>query len=300
MVAIASAVASSAVLGDDAAKTSSAAAAAISPLLLSDRAATRAVDDTELRVPPRERPEIHDLSYAPVAGENIPLVWYHPLAGDRVMPENPSRRFGADRPGDRPAECGRGHCGVDLGEKRGPVVHAVRPGLVDRIMRTPDRLGGKYVRLYHPEGFFTYYMHLDVISPRLVPGVEVAAGEALGLLGSTGIQRSPPHLHFAVARVLEHGGQRYLDPEPMLRQAVVLEEPAPFPESWRQPPRRVAKASPPRPAPESKAEAEILDEGDAAGEIDGFDAAASADDRVPGLDLDEALGDDAPPGDAAP
>jgi murein DD-endopeptidase MepM/ murein hydrolase activator NlpD len=213
------------------------AAGALSSQFSAARLIDRDIGELELRVPPKERPQVHDLSFVPGAGGDVSLVWYHPLAaegpGDRVMPDNPSRQFGANRPGIRPGECGSGHCGVDLGHERGHVVHAVRPGLVDRLMRTPDRLGGMYVRLLHPEGFYTYYMHLDVISPTLVPGVEVAAGEPLGLLGSTGIRHSPPHLHFAVSRILEGGGQRYLDPEPMLRQAVVLEEPAHFPDEWR-------------------------------------------------------------------
>jgi murein DD-endopeptidase MepM/ murein hydrolase activator NlpD len=218
------------------------AASSVSAQVSAARLTGRDIGDLELRVPPKERPQVHDLSFVPGRSGEIPLIWYHPLAGERVLPSHPSRQFGAARPGPRPGECGSGHCGVDLGDERGHVVHAVRPGMVDRIMRTPDRLGGKYVRMAHPEGFFTYYMHLDVIRPTIVEGVEVAAGEPLGLLGSTGIRHSPPHLHFAVARILEGGGQRYVDPEPMLRQAVVLDEPAHFPEPWRRPAPRMGRS----------------------------------------------------------
>lgn len=213
-------------------------------LLEEDVRSARVTDqsDTELRVPPRERPPIHDLSFGAQGDGAEPLAWYHPIAGERKLPENTSREFGAPRPGQRPAECGGGHCGVDLGFERGKVIHAVRPGLVDRIVRAPHRLSGKYVRLYHPEGFFTYYMHLDSIRPTLVPGVEIAAGEPLGLLGDTGIQNSPPHLHFAVSKLLEGGGSRYVDPEPMLERAVVLDEPASYRDEWRESGIAVARA----------------------------------------------------------
>ena len=49
-----------------------------------------------------------------------------------------SRVFGAVRPGERPAECRNGHCGVDLGgEIWGEQVHAVHDGVVDCVQRTP-------------------------------------------------------------------------------------------------------------------------------------------------------------------
>src|SRR5262249_34886622 len=54
--------------------------------------------------------------------------WVHPLAGTRWLPANDSTYFGAPRPGFRPAECGRGHCGLDLGNTRGTVVHAIADG----------------------------------------------------------------------------------------------------------------------------------------------------------------------------
>lgn len=206
---------------------------AIEPQLLAIEGGTAlpTPDDERLgvHVAPKERPLVHDLTLAEDASGRYTLTWYHPLAGHRVLPGKPDRRFGANRQGDRPAECGRGHCGVDIGSVRGRIVHAVRPGVVERIVRDPSRSGGKYVRLRHPEGFITHYMHLDRIRPDLVVGVEVAAGEPLGVLGRTGIHHSVAHLHFSVAKRTERGDMVFLDPEPMLREAVVLAESAPYP-----------------------------------------------------------------------
>gem|GEM_PF-1583369 len=155
------------------------------------------------------------------------VVWYHPIAGDkRDMPDRATRRFGAKRPPSRP-ECGKGHCGVDVGFKRGLIVHTASYGTVDRVVHDPDSRSGRYVKIVHPSGYSTWYMHLDKIRHDLQKGVEVGAGEALGTVGRTGIQKSEAHLHFGVSKA-HRGREFFIDPEPMLRQAIVLEEPAPF------------------------------------------------------------------------
>ncbi len=148
-------------------------------------------------------------------------AWIHPLSGPvRRMPRADSRVFGAARPGDRPAECRNGHCGVDLGgEIWGEQVHAVHEGVVDFVQRhaNPDR-GGEFVRLSHRDGtVFTQYFHLAAIPNGLERGVHVKSGEVIGLLGDTGVKESAPHLHFAISvRPWKDGPERYLDPEPLI------------------------------------------------------------------------------------
>lgn len=150
--------------------------------------------------------------------------WIHPLAGARQLPVNGSTRFGAVRPGSRPAECGRGHCGVDLGHERGHVVHAVANGTVAALFPENRTEAGRVVAIQHGGGLRSMYMHLDEIRPGLEVGQPVRAGEPIGTVGSTGILRSVPHLHFAVTQ--EHRGRTwYVDPEPMLRHAIVLPTP---------------------------------------------------------------------------
>jgi murein DD-endopeptidase MepM/ murein hydrolase activator NlpD len=145
-------------------------------------------------------------------------VWYHPLTGEMRLPENPTRKFGAKRHGKRPIECGRGHCGVDLGEF-GLAVHAVRDGVVERCQRTPKDNAGRYIRLLHDDGFISYYIHLDSIRADLAEGMRVKGGEAIGVTGKTGIKRSRPHLHFALA--YRDGKEKvFVDPEPLLRRSV--------------------------------------------------------------------------------
>jgi murein DD-endopeptidase MepM/ murein hydrolase activator NlpD len=148
-------------------------------------------------------------------------TWIHPLAGPvRRMPRADSRVFGAVRPGDRPAECRNGHCGVDLGgEIWGEHVHAVHDGVVDFVQRSanPDR-GGEFVRIAHRDGtVFSWYFHLAAIPRGLERGSYVKGGDVVGLLGDTGVKASAPHLHFAISvRPSKDWPERYMDPEPLI------------------------------------------------------------------------------------
>jgi hypothetical protein len=153
------------------------------------------------------------------------IRWVHPLAGDRQLPGRASREFGAYRPGHRPMECISGHCGVDIGDERGSVVHAAADGVIARINHSPWGKAGRYVILAHAGGVETAYLHLDEFRYDLEVGVEVRAGEAIATLGRTGIIHSDAHLHFGLS-VTEASGRRYIDPLPLLEAAEVLQSPA--------------------------------------------------------------------------
>ncbi len=85
----------------------------------------------------------------------------------------------------------RGHHGVDIALDTGEPVHAAFGGIV----RVATRMGGygNCVVVRHPNGLETLYGHLSKINVR--PHQQVAAGEVLGLGGSTG-NSTGPHLHF--------------------------------------------------------------------------------------------------------
>lgn len=160
--------------------------------------------------------------------------WVHPLYGpERKFPIRPTRRFGAARSHQSPGECERGHCGVDLGEKRGEPVIAVHDGIVERVERQDDGKEGRFVRISHRRGtLVSAYMHLEDVRADLKPGMTIHAGEYVGTVGETGIQHSGPHLHFAMTTRRAPGeAETYLDPEPMLH--VWQLEDAPLPRSGR-------------------------------------------------------------------
>jgi len=149
------------------------------------------------------------------------LRWVHPLAGPRQMPVIGPARFGASRPGNRAAECGLGHCGVDIGSKRGTIVHAAADGEVVAAYTEIRGEAGRFVAIDHAGGLRTYYMHLDQLRPGLEVHHKVHAGDPLGTIGTTGFALENPHLHFALTQE-HHGRAWYIDPEPVLRHAVVL------------------------------------------------------------------------------
>ena len=175
-------------------------------------------------LPPDDRPP-------PPPGETPPpeppaALWYHPLLGpERQLPGYASRRFGASRAVVRPPECELGHCGVDIGSTIGEPVLAVFDGVVDRVQRNPDAdpISGIFVILSHKQGAVrSRYIHLDSVRADLAPGSTVRGGEVIGRLGRTGVRHSAAHLHFGLS-VREHGHERYVDPEPYLREWTLVE-----------------------------------------------------------------------------
>lgn len=164
-----------------------------------------------------------------VAASTNRTPWYHPLAGPRrVLPPNSSCRFGAARKGNRPAECLRGHCGVDLFLPPGAPVHAVHDGVVFAVQRNAQAGGvaGKFLWLSHQNGdIISSYVHLRHIRPRIRKGARVRAGEIIGSLGSTGFSEVAPHLHFAIS--LRYKGRRqYVDPEPLIWDWPLVDSPS--------------------------------------------------------------------------
>ena len=85
----------------------------------------------------------------------------------------------------------RGHHGVDIGLRTGEPVHAAFSGTV----RVAGRMGGygNCIVVRHANGLETLYGHLSKINVK--PQQAVAAGEVIGLGGSTG-NSTGPHLHF--------------------------------------------------------------------------------------------------------
>lgn len=89
----------------------------------------------------------------------------------------------------------RYHRGIDIAAPQGAPVHAAASGHVVSAGWAGGH--GYRVRLAHPGGTTTSYSHLSQIT--VAPGRLVAAGTAIGSVGSTGLSTGP-HLHFEVRR----------------------------------------------------------------------------------------------------
>jgi murein DD-endopeptidase MepM/ murein hydrolase activator NlpD len=85
------------------------------------------------------------------------------------------------------------HTGLDLSEERGTPIGAAAPGIV--LVAHEQAIFGNVVIVHHGQGVATSYNHLDAIDVK--EGDQVAAGQIVGKLGSTG-QSTGPHLHWGL------------------------------------------------------------------------------------------------------
>lgn len=89
----------------------------------------------------------------------------------------------------------RVHAGVDWAAPTGTPVYAAYAGTVSSAGVAGGY--GNLVRLDHPGGRQTRYAHLSRFAEGLTVGKQVAAGELIGYVGTTG-NSTGPHLHFEV------------------------------------------------------------------------------------------------------
>ena len=96
----------------------------------------------------------------------------------------------------------RPHMGVDYAAPVGTPVQAVGAGTVQAIGYQGE--GGRMVKIRHPGGYETLYLHLSRIVVK--HGAHVQQGEVIGSVGATGLATGP-HLDF---RVVSHG--KFINP----------------------------------------------------------------------------------------
>ncbi len=107
------------------------------------------------------------------------------------------------------------HAGLDFRGPIGAPIHAAAKGTVTFVGTKTGY--GKVVEISHGNGMLTRYAHMSAWRARV--GQQVAAGDVIGQIGSTG-RSTGPHLHFEV-RIHD----RAVNPRPFLESAPhVLEE----------------------------------------------------------------------------
>lgn len=134
-----------------------------------------------------------------------------------VEPEELHDDFSAARGG------GRRHNAIDILAPYGTPVVAADAGYILRLSR--NRAGGIVVYATDPEERVVYYYaHLAGYFEGLSAGKQIAKGDTLGYVGTSGnAPENTPHLHFQIMRM--RGGGRYwngepFNPYPLLRHAV--------------------------------------------------------------------------------
>jgi len=110
----------------------------------------------------------------------------------------------------------RPHWGVDYGAPVGTPVQVTANGAV--TFAGWDRGGGKVVKVQHPGGYVTAYLHLSRFASGVRPGARVRQGDIIAYTGATGLA-SGPHLDYRVKY-----RDRWIDP---LSLKSVRDEPIP-------------------------------------------------------------------------
>jgi murein DD-endopeptidase MepM/ murein hydrolase activator NlpD len=129
---------------------------------------------------------------------------------------------------DRP-----GHSGVDLGAARGTTVRAAASGIVIAVACSARRKSGGWygcdrdgslqvtgcgwwAEIQHAGNIITRYCHMGK-RPDVVVGQQVAAGQAIGVVGATG-NVTGPHLHFEVHINGDRSSAGAINPVPFMRK----------------------------------------------------------------------------------
>jgi murein DD-endopeptidase MepM/ murein hydrolase activator NlpD len=89
----------------------------------------------------------------------------------------------------------RPHYGVDYGAPVGTPVQVTANGVV--TFAGWDRGGGNVVKVQHPGGYLTCYLHLSRFASGIRPGARVRQGDIIAYTGATGLA-SGPHLDYRV------------------------------------------------------------------------------------------------------
>ena len=134
-------------------------------------------------------------------GEGRPLrklFLKSPLRYSRVTSGFSTRRFHPVLKRYRP------HYGVDYGAPVGTPVRVTGSGVVKSVGW--DGGGGKTVKVRHPNGYLTAYLHLSRFAKGISAGSRVTQGDVIGYVGSTGLSTGP-HLDY---RMQQNG--RWMDP----------------------------------------------------------------------------------------
>jgi murein DD-endopeptidase MepM/ murein hydrolase activator NlpD len=120
----------------------------------------------------------------------------------------------------------RAHNGVDYYAPAGAPVGSVAPGVVTMAGWTNG--GGRTVKVRHPNGYETEYLHLSAISVKA--GARIGQGDLVGRVGMTGLATGV-HLHYGLKKngsyvnpVLEHRNMPPGEPVPTMFMNVFTTE----------------------------------------------------------------------------
>jgi murein DD-endopeptidase MepM/ murein hydrolase activator NlpD len=102
----------------------------------------------------------------------------------------------------------RMHRGLDFAAPTGTPIMAAGDGVVESATRKGNY--GNYIRIRHPNEYYTVYAHLSRFGKGVRRGTRVKQGQTIGYVGSTGLSTGP-HLHYEVHHRGKHVNPASLD-----------------------------------------------------------------------------------------
>jgi murein DD-endopeptidase MepM/ murein hydrolase activator NlpD len=120
-----------------------------------------------------------------------PELWWRELFQRPISVDYPTTSPFGTRRTYSVADIGNFHAGQDFGAPEGTLIFAPAPGVV--VLAEPVAVRGNAVIIDHGQGVFSGYWHMSEM--KVAPGMQVAAGDVLGLVGNTGLSTGA-HLHW--------------------------------------------------------------------------------------------------------
>lgn len=134
-----------------------------------------------------------ETSAEPIAPDETSSAPVHEIPGTEYSPVGDARRVPNQ---DVPAHQRRGRTAQDFAAPQGTPIRPPTAGVVSSAPQTQQGANGYMIRVRHPNGLETTYLHMNGPSP-LREGDEVTAQTVLGGVGSTG-HSTGPHVDFSV------------------------------------------------------------------------------------------------------
>ncbi len=123
-----------------------------------------------------------------ITRENEVKAFVYPVMGPRMSSDFGIRKHPVRR-------VVRHHDGIDLAAPIGAPIRSIAKGQV--MYADPHGGYGRYIVISHADGYTSHYGHCEKVE--VSPGQNVAAGEIIGTVGSSGVSTGP-HLHFEIRR----------------------------------------------------------------------------------------------------
>lgn len=123
--------------------------------------------------------------------QHSPTLWWSDAFQRPISVDYPTTSPFGTRRTYSVADIGNFHAGQDFGAPEGTLIFAPAPGVV--VLAEPLAVRGNAVIIDHGQGVFTGYWHMSEM--KVTPGMQVATGDVLGLVGNTGLSTGA-HLHW--------------------------------------------------------------------------------------------------------